>query len=184
MSRKAAAITILSILLCGSTAVAQSTRWFHVNVQSGGPDGERVSVNIPLKLVETVLPMIEQKEFVQGEIELDELPLTVNQMREIWRTLQTEGDFELASIKDKDVNLRIYKEGDFLHVRSNENAKDKISINIPAAVVDALLSGESDELNITAAVKMLTQSDVDEIARIEDGEDTVRVWVDSNASLD
>lgn len=184
MSRKAAAITILSIILCGTAAFAQSTRWFHVNVQSGGSDGERVSVNIPLKLVETVLPMIENKEFAEGKIELDEIPLTVNQMREIWRTLQTEGDFDLASIKDEDVSLRIYKEGDWLHVRSEEDAEDKISINIPAAVVDALLSGEGDELNITAAVKMLAQSNVDEIARIEDGEDTVRVWIDSSASLD
>ena len=128
--------------------------------------------------------MIENKEFAEGKIELDEIPLTVNQMREIWRTLQTEGDFDLASIKDEDVSLRIYKEGDWLHVRSEEDAEDKISINIPAAVVDALLSGEGDELNITAAVKMLAQSNVDEIARIEDGEDTVRVWIDSSASLD
>jgi len=184
MSRKAAGITLLSILLFGSTAIAQSNRWFHVDVQSNGPDGESVRVNLPLKLVETVLPMIEQKELVKGNIELDELPLTVHQMREIWQTLQTEGDFELASIKDHDMNLRIYKKGDLLHVRSNEDAKDKILINIPAAVVDALLSGEGEELNITAAVKMLAQNDMGEIARIEDGHDTVRVWIDSKGSLD
>jgi hypothetical protein len=180
MDRKRIAIFLLALLLCGSWALAQSSHWLHIQVEEAGAKGEQVKVNVPLGLVETVLPMVEEKELTNGKIRLGDLPLTVAQMREIWQSLKAEGDFELASIKEAEMNLRIFKEGDSLYVRSTEDSKQEISVTVPAAVVDALLSGEDDELNIMAAAKALAQTGEGELVSIRDGDETVRVWVDTS----
>jgi hypothetical protein len=184
MYRKQTILPVLMILLFGSIAMAQSNHWIHVMVEEGGDNGESVKVNIPASLIETVLPMIEDNDFITDKIRLDELPLTVEQMREIWQTVQSEGDFELASIRDDDMDLRIYKKDDYLYVRSSEAADQKVSVTIPAQVVDLLLSGEGDELNVMAAAKALTQTHVGELVEVRDGDETVRVWIDTRSSLE
>lgn len=182
MNRKHTAVPALVILFSASFALAQSSHWLHVQVEKAGAEGEQVKVNVPLGLVETVLPMIEQKELTKGKLRLEELPLTVPQMREIWQSLKSEGDFELASIQDGETDLRVFKEGDHLFIRSTEEADQKIAVTIPAQVVDALLSAEGDELDFMAAAKALAQSAEGELVSIEDGDETVRVWVDTSNS--
>ena len=184
MIRKLTIFPVLMIVLFGSVAMAQSNHWIHVMVEEGGDNGERVKVNIPASLVETVLPMIEENDLVMDKIRLDKLPLTVEQMREIWKTVQSEGDFELASIQDDDMDLRIYKKDDYLYVRSSEEADQKVTVTIPAQVVDLLLSGDGDELNVMAAAKALTQTHVGELVEVRDGDDTVRVWIDTRSSME
>ena len=182
MNRKYSGILVSTLLLCGSLVMAQSSHWLHVEIEKVGAEGEQVKVNVPLGVVETVLPMIEQKELTKGTVRLGEMPLTVPQMREIWQSLKSEGDFELASIQDGNTDLRVFKEGDYLYVRSTEDAEQEISVTLPSAVVDALLSGEGDELNVMAAAKALAQSDEGELVSIKDGKETVRVWVDTSSA--
>jgi len=182
MNWKFTVILALSLFLFGSLAMAQSTHWLHVRVEKGGAEGEQVKVNVPIGLVETLLPMIEEKELTKGKIRMGEMPLTVPQMREIWQSLKAEGDFELASIQDGDVDLHVFKEGDHLYVRSAEDAEQVISVTVPAPVVDALLSGGGDELNLMAAARALAQSDEGELVSVKDGNETVRVWVDTTST--
>ena len=75
-------------------------------------------------------------------------------------------------------DLRVFIEGDSLHVRSKEGAKENIDIRIPAPVLDALLSGQGEEINLLAAVQALQQMGTQEIVSIRDGDKTIRVWVD------
>ena len=182
MNWKSTFILALIMVLCGSVAIAQSSHWLHVKVETEGAKAEQVKVNVPLKLVETVIPMLENQELTKGKIPLDKIPLTVPQMREIWQTLKSEGDFELASVKDGDMDLKIFKEGEYLYIRTAEEADEEISVTIPGTVVDALLSGEDDELDLMAAAKALTQSDEGELVSIRDGDETVRIWIDMSSS--
>jgi len=183
MNRKHAAIFVFTFLVLGYSAMAQSSHWLHFSVEKAGAEGEQVKVNVPMGLVETVLPMLEENELTKGKMKLDKMPLTVSQIREIWQSLKSEGDFELASIQDGETDVRIFKEGDYLYVKSSEEAKEEVSVTIPAPVVDALLSGEGEELNLMAAAKALAQSDEGELVSIKDGNETVRIWVDTtNAS--
>ena len=181
-NRKYTTVFPLAILFCGSWVMTQSSHWLHVQVETAGAEGEQVKVNVPLGLVETVLPMIEEKELTKGKVRVSDLPLTVPEMREIWQSLKSEGDFELASIKEKDMNLRVFKEGDYLYIRSTEDSDQEISVTIPAPVVDALLSGEGDELDVMAAAKALAQNSEGELVSIKDGDETVRVWVDTTSA--
>ena len=54
------------MLLLPMTASA-GERWLHVRVEEGGADGERVSVNIPLSIIESVLPLIDVDELAANE---------------------------------------------------------------------------------------------------------------------
>jgi hypothetical protein len=181
MDRKNLALFPVLVLLGASLVLAQSSHWLHVAVDTGAA-GEQVKVNVPLKLVETVLPMIEEQELIKGKVKFDELPLTVPQMREIWQTLKAEGDFEIASVQEADMDLRIFMEGDYLYIRSAEDAEQNVQVTLPSQVVDALLGGERDELDLMAAAKALASTDTEELVRIRDGEETVRVWVDASSS--
>ena len=181
MDRKSLAFFPVVLLFGVSLVSAQSSHWLHVAVDTGGA-GEQVNVNLPLKLVETVLPMIEDQELTKGKVKFDELPFTVPQMREIWQTLKAEGDFELASIQEADMDLRIFMEGDYLYVRSAEDAAQEVQVTLPSQVVDALLGGEGDELDLMAAAKALASTDAEELVRVRDGEETVRVWIDASSS--
>lgn len=180
MNRKRATIVALGFLFCGSWVMGQSSHWLHVKVETAGENGEQVKLNLPMGLIEAALPILEANEVTKGKVHLSDLPMTVPQMREVWQTLKEEGDFELASIQDGGSDVRIFKEGNYLHIRTTEDAEEQVEVNIPARVVDALLSGEGEELNIIAAAKALAESDEGDLVSVKDGDETVRVWVDTS----
>jgi VCBS repeat-containing protein len=171
------------VLLVGSSIAAAQDKWLHVRVEETGEDEESVKVNVPLSLIGTVLPMIETNELQNGRVKLeDDLELTVPQIREIWQTLKTQGDYEMASIQNKDVNLRISMEGNTIFVRTADGSAEKISVTVPGEVMDALLSGSENELNVKAAVEALSQHASGDLVTVEDGSSLVRIWVDNSST--
>ena len=58
------------------------------------------------------------------------------------------------------------------------DSEETVRIQVPVAVLDALLSGEGEEVNVQAAVDELSKIGKGEIVRIEDEGDFVRVWID------
>lgn len=64
----------------------------------------------------------------------------------------------------------------WLHVRVEEPQR-QVRVEVPLEVVDALLSGEGEALNIQAALKELQKRRGD-IVRVNDEKSTVRVWID------
>ena len=51
-------------------------------------------------------------------------------------------------------------------------------------MLDALLSGEGDELNIEAAIRALVEQGEGELVTVSGDDETVRVWVDNIAEAD
>ena len=52
---------------------------------------------------------------------------------------------------------------------------------MPFSVVDTLLEGDGDELNLVGALReMARSSDSGEIIQVKDGETNVRIWIDNN----
>jgi hypothetical protein len=54
-----------------------------------------------------------------------------------------------------------------------------VEVKVPLSVIDALLSGKKDELDLVAGLRTLSAQGDTELVSVKDGEDTVRVWVDS-----
>jgi hypothetical protein len=58
---------------------------------------------------------------------------------------------------------------------------DQVHVDVPTAVVDALLSAPGDELNVRAAMDELKRMK-GEIVRVKDKDSTVRVWIDESVA--
>jgi hypothetical protein len=54
---------------------------------------------------------------------------------------------------------------------------EEVRVEVPVSLVDALLSGEGDEVNIQAAVAELQKRRGD-IVRVHDSDSNVRIWID------
>jgi hypothetical protein len=171
-------LTVL-FLLSAFAAHATSKQWLHLYVEDANKD-ETVKVNIPLSLVEAMVPLVEQKGIKDGKIKLNQKEVNVKDLRNVWRELREQGDNEYVSIEKPDMRLRIYTEGDFLYVKPEETSKSQVDIKMPLSVVDAMLSGDGDELNLMAAIRALQDSGVREIVTVRDRDKTLMVWIDES----
>jgi hypothetical protein len=96
----------------------------------------------------------------------------------MWNELRSAPDSELVTIQEKDETISVRRQGDqFLVDVDDRNNKDTVRVQLPVAVVDALFSGEGQELNLRDAIEEL-KSLRGEIVRVDDGESKVRIWID------
>jgi hypothetical protein len=183
-------VGMLMLLLAGGLALAgTSGNWLHINVDEGGRNGQRVRVNIPLSLVEELLPLIKIDEFDRGRIRIDNLGIDDEfgdvDLQELWRAIQDVGDAEFVRVQTDDEDIRVVKEGDWLIIQTSEGSRSEVEVRFPLAVVDALFSGEPGELDLLAAVEALGRhGQGGDLVRVNDGDTKVRIWIDDINSED
>ena len=108
--------------------------------------------------------------------------LDVDDLRQLWKELRAAGDAEIVSVEEGSERVNVSKKGDLVLIRvQNEGEGEKVHVDVPAALVDALLSGSDEELDIHAAVVELRKLRGD-VVRVNDRNSTVRIWIDESAS--
>jgi len=184
----------------GSTA-ATADRWLHVRVIDGGRDGEKgetVRVNVPLALAEAILPAIKVDRFSHGKIRVDHSKIDEIDLRAVYEAVRNAPDGEFVTVQSSRENVRVAKQGGYMLVNVSENerperttkegekisarAEKKVDVQLPISVVEALLSGGSNELDILAAIRALAKHGDAELVSVRDGRQTVRVWIDSKST--
>lgn len=173
---KLALVSVFCLFAVGAQAAAKE--WLHINVHDTKGDEEKVRINIPVSLIEVMLPLVEEKAIEDGKIRMNDKDFRVSDLRKMWNSVKTEGDSEFLSVEKKGQNVRVFTQGHFLMVQSDENSRSKINIKIPMAVVDAMLSGEGESLNLVAGVKALRDSGVRDLISVDDDKTQVMVWID------
>jgi len=171
----------LAVLILGALTVlanAQSKQWLHVRVDTPKKGGETINVNVPLALAETILPMIKEKDVQGGRIRFENKDITTQDLRKIWQAVKDQGNAEYVTVDTAEMHLRVAMEGQYLIVRTDETSKSQVQVTLPAKVVDALLSGPEDTLDLLAAVRALQESGTKEIVSIKDDDTNVKVWID------
>jgi hypothetical protein len=98
----------------------------------------------------------------------------------MWGELKKAGDTELVSVEDQDENVRVARRGAVVEVKIDRKGKEAVKVEVPVEVVDALLSGEGEELNVRAALAQLQKRRGD-IVRVNDENSTVRIWIDEQS---
>jgi hypothetical protein len=191
--RKSIQAGIGLLVLAGAaagTVAAQTapTAWLHVRVEEAR-DSSKVSVNLPLSVVEAVLkasPEIIEK---HGKIKLGrDHGLKLADLRRVWKELAAVGDAELVSVESEDENVKVQRKGDVVLVLvdkkpwSDKEGKkrkggEQVRVEVPVSLVDAFLSGEGDYGNLEAAVLELRKRRGD-IVKVQDDDSHVRVWID------
>jgi hypothetical protein len=93
-------------------------------------------------------------------------------------------DMTFVTVEDRGENVRVWKQGGYLMVEVREHGDEStVDVRIPGSVVDALLSGEGDELDVAAALTALAAHGEGELVTVNDSRDRVRIWVDGSAEM-
>jgi hypothetical protein len=180
----AAALVLLG--LSALTLVAQNSapsgeRWLHVSVINQDHKGERVRVNLPLSIAESVLTSIKHERLDHGIIKIDEVRMEKVDIRKLYASLKSAKDGEYVTVESDSCNVRVAKESGFLIVKAHDRSRKdaQVFVRMPLEVVDALFSGAPDELNIVAALRVLAGRGDTELVSVKDSENTVHIWVDA-----
>jgi len=172
-------------------AIAQTgTPWIHVRVEEA-KKASKVSVNLPLTVVEAALQAAPEILEKQGKLHLGgHHDLSLADMRNLWKQLAAAGDAEIVSVESPDENVKVTRKGNLIQVLVDQKPKagktpeagpaakaEQVRVEVPVSVVDALFSGEGDTVNVKAAVAELQKLRGD-IVQVHDEDTTVRVWID------
>jgi hypothetical protein len=171
---------VVIILVAGFASAASSKMWVHVNVQDSTKE-ETVKINLPLSVIEAMLPMIEEEHLRRGSIEINDHDFQVEDLRKAWNEIRDEGDMDFITVEGRDGNVSVRIQGNYLLVQPEKQSDHrKVDIRIPIQVVDAMLSGSGNQLNLAAGIKALRDSGVRDIITVNDNHSSVRVWIDEN----
>jgi hypothetical protein len=184
--RRIAFFGMILAALSAASAVpaAASGQWLHVAVDESGPDGETVRVNVPVELVTKILPLVRHEGLADGKVKvkLGEEDMSAADLRAIWDAVRSSSDGDYVTVDGPKEKVRVAKRGGLLLVQAQESAEkpERVEIQIPLTVVDALFSGvEKDELNVAAAVEALARHGNGDLVTVSDADSHVRIWVDS-----
>lgn len=172
---------ILLLFQPRSFMLAQNSNpWLHLEVNENTADPTRVKVNLPLSMVDVALSVVKDENIKSGRLKLDTHDISVADMRRLWSELKKSGNADFVTVEKKEESVKIARQGNFLLVKVTESGKknSKVDLKIPFHVVDALLSGTGDELNLKAAITAMQQNGAGEILTVHDNQTQVRIWVD------
>ena len=172
------ALTLPLILLAG-TAQA-SDQWLHVRVVDQDSDGQRVSVNIPMQMIEALVPTIETRELHDGILSLDTDFGGEIDLRELFLALRDAPDADFVRVQGEDESARVAKEDGFLIVDVDERRGDRVRVRVPLDVVEAMVGEGSNELDLIAGLRALAEYEGDDLISVESDDVMIRVWIDSS----
>jgi hypothetical protein len=170
-------------------------KWLHVSVISKDANGETVRVNVPLSLAEKVLPAINKDKLQGGKVRVREFEMNGVDIRAIFDAVNSTKDGEFVTVESRKENVRVAKEGGYLIVKVRDmkearktetpdekpaaSYEERVDVRVPMSVVEALLSGAKDELDLVAAIRALAAHGDSILVTVDDRKNTVKVWVDS-----
>jgi hypothetical protein len=173
------------------TVATGGPAWLHVRVDEHGKSS-KVRVNVPLTVVEAALEAAPHKIVDQGRIKIDlghgdhdgegHHHLSLAEMRKIWASLKDAGDTEIVSVEEEDETVKVARKGDLVQVRvSRPNGKEEVHVDVPVGLVDAVLAGTGDSVDVKAVIRELRGQRGD-IVRVNDENSAVRIWIDESAA--
>jgi hypothetical protein len=170
-----------------SMTSAKQDRWLHVRVISSDAKGETVRVNVPLELAEKVLPAINHDRLHGGKVKIDCAHVNDVDLRVMVDAIRAAKDGEYVTVQGTDNDVRVAKQDNHLIVHVLDKGKSKrsqVEIKVPMKVIDALFSAGKDELDLVAALHVLSAAGDTELVSVKDNENTVKVWLDSKNVTD
>jgi hypothetical protein len=174
-----AAIALLILTASAATASELEGRWLHIRIQEHDGDEEFVSVNLPLSVVEAILPTIETDEFSHGKVFLDHDELDGIELRAMLEAVRDTPDAEFVTVRSRDEEVRVAKESGYLVVLAQEDG-EKVRVRMPMAVVDAAIAGSENEIDLLAALRVLADYSDGDLVTVESDDTSVRIWIDSS----
>jgi hypothetical protein len=175
----AAALLVPAMARADGSAATPRRPFLHVEVREGGGREESVKINLPLAVASEALQTLQEDLDEHGPFRLDHSELPISDLRRMWRSMCDAGDTEFVAVREDGRTVRLYRQGDNVFVKVDDRDTNEIvRLQVPLVVMDALLAGDGETLNLPAAVDALARCGTGEILRIEDRSDFIRVWID------
>lgn len=183
-------LATLGLALLTTTAIAgPADYWLHVRVDEHDSDGEQVRINLPIQLVESVLPLIHEKGTEAGHLNIDMAGHDID-LPKVLAAVRDARDGEYITVTSEDENVRVAKQAGYLLVKAVD-ADETVDIRIRLAVVDALLTPaesadeiDKGELNLAAAVRVLAEQGEGDIVTVTGEDENVRIWIDGKETAE
>ncbi|HYL04978.1 MAG TPA: hypothetical protein VE075_03000 [Thermoanaerobaculia bacterium] len=179
---------IALLLMSAAAAEAKTDLWLHIKVHDGSDDS-RVSVNLPLSVVEAAAPLIPEQARTAESLRVDGRDLSVQDLRRIWREVQRMPDATYITVEETRGKVRVARSGGYLLIQEADRERREggsrgknVEARIPAAVVDALLQGSGDRFDLAGAIAALARAGEGELVTVNGDHETVRMWVDGDAA--
>jgi multidrug efflux pump subunit AcrA (membrane-fusion protein) len=179
----------IAALVAIAAGPAQAIDWLHVHVDENGADPTKVRVNVPVSMVQAILPVIEEDDFYHGRVRIDKDDIDGVYVRAILKAVSEAEEGEYITVeswnKGTREEVRVAKRGGDLLIKVREEGENPATVDIkmPITVAEALISGKENELDVLAAVEALGKAGRGEIIVTDSEDDTmVRVWVDQTSS--
>lgn len=176
------------VTLAGGFARADDEAWLHIKVDEGGRHGESVRINLPLSLIEEILPLV-NTDCGDSEISLKAGKLRIEaddfdiDLPELLKAVRNAKDGEYVRVESRDENVRVAKQGDKLIVHVDED-DEQVRINLRLDLVESMVTDGEDEIDLVAMVRALrAQGDADLVV-VESEDEHVRIWVDDKDTID
>jgi len=152
--------------------------WMHLRVDER--EGARVAVNLPVSMLDAVVRMVPERSWHGGRIHIDDVEVDLAELRAHWQEVRTGPDMRFVTVEEGDDQVEVAKRGSEIVVRVHDSFDDeRVDVTMPVAVVDALLSGGGDELDVRAALEALAAYGKGELITVESSDkDRVRIWID------
>jgi hypothetical protein len=178
LSRSFVLVVIVILISVSTVAVQEPQAWLHVQIEDEGVSGDAQNFNLdlPLGAVSGVLGMIPNTLVENGQLRFsEEQRLEVAAIREVWQKLQSTGEDEFVSQLREKVSIRVVRIGERIDIFIEEDG-EVIQVDVPMAVVDALLSDDVNMFNIDAALDVLRGLRGESIYLTEPDR-RIRVWI-------
>lgn len=163
------------------TSAQEAQSWLHLQIEGGGDNEGNVAVNFPLQAVGAVMAMTPDNIISpDGHLVVaEEHGLSVSGLRQVWQGVKDAGNAEFVTLREKKRIVRVARAGDQIKILI-QHEDETVRVDLPLALVDALLSGEGETLNVAAALDQLNTLRGD-IVRVTEEERQIRVWVDEQS---
>ena len=176
----AAALLLVATLALAPTAFADEAV-LHVRIVDAS--GATSNINLPASSIVSSLPGLAGGLLQDGRIRIEGAEIELYKLRQLWIAMRDLQDATFVSIDTNNESVRLMKEDGFLVARSTPKTEQgrRLEARIPAAAVDALLSGADNEIDIPAALEALAGYGGEDLVSLSGDGMEVRVWVDWNS---
>jgi len=140
-----------------------------------------VRVNLPLSMIESVAPLLDDVQVDGGKMRVNDQDLDAAQLRKFLEAVKNSPDGEYVTVDSIDKRVRVAKSGPlFLIHAQDEREVSRVDVKIPIAVVDALVSPTDGTLDLSAALKVLGERGSGDLITVDDHDSHVRIWIDAH----
>ena len=172
-------LIILVAYLVAIPLLAQEQPWLHVQVEEDATDGKGMTLRLPLPAVVALITMVPNTTITNGQLELNrEQQEIVTVLRDLLKQLERAEGSKFLTSRHEDGTVRVERQDQHYKVDIHGQGVSA-QATISVVLVQALLSGETETLNIDAGVNVLRKLR-GEVIRVDESNRHIRVRIDES----